>query len=463
MAVTGNHRRSKKENSAMKERQATVRSGSGLRGPDRTPIEVLTSPFTRFAEMEASGGVVLLIATVVALIWANSPWEHSYHSIWEKEVTAGLGPTVLTWSRHLWVNDGLMSIFFFMVGLEIKREILIGELSSFRQAAFPFIAAVGGCVLPAVLYLTITHGRAEASAWGIPMATDIAFALGVLALLGDRVPVLLKLFVAALAIADDIIAVLVIAVFYTAHLNLMYLVFGVMGLGISYAANKVGVRNPWVYAVIGVVVWFAVMQSGIHATIAGVLMALTIPCRQKNDEPRFIAKMQRLLARFEAAVPDSAEAQSALHSMEQQCALMESPLHRIEHGLQPWVSFAIMPLFAFSNAGVHVLGHLLASVKDPVTIGVAVGLVLGKPFGITAFAWAAEKMKVAARPAGVAWTHIFAASWICGIGFTMSLFIATLALPVGGPQDFAKIGTLAGSLLGGGVGCFLLLRQKDQM
>jgi Na+:H+ antiporter, NhaA family len=428
----------------------------------RTPIDVLTSPFTRFAQIEASGGVVLLAATILALLWANSPWEHSYHAIWEQEFTARVGQTALTWSRHLWVNDGLMSIFFFLVGLEIKRELLIGELSSFRQAAFPFIAAVGGCVLPAALYLTLNHGGAEARAWGIPMATDIAFALGILALLGDRVPVSLKLFVAALAIADDIVAVLVIAVFYTAHLSFGYLAFGVVGLGISYAANKIGIRNPWIYAMIGIVVWFAVMQSGIHATIAGVLMALTIPCRQSNDEPRFRAKMQRLLDRFSAAAPDSSEAQAALHSMEQQCILMESPLHRIEHALQPWVSFAIMPLFAFSNAGVHVLGHFIASAKHSVTLGVAFGLLLGKPFGITAFAWAAEKVKIATRPAGIDWMQIFAASWICGIGFTMSLFIAALALPEGGPQDFAKIGTLAGSIAAGAIGCFLLLRSKDR-
>ncbi len=202
------------------------------------------------------------------------------------------------------------------------------------------------------------------------MATDIAFALGVLTLLGDRVPVSLKLFVAALAIADDIIVVLVIAVFYTAHLNFLYLAFGAVGLCISYGANKAGVRNPWVYAFIGIVVWFVVMQSGVHATIAGVMLAFTIPCSSSSGKPRFVAKMQRLVERFEAAEPDSTEAHAALHAMEEQCAHMESPLHRIEHALQPWVSFVIMPLFAFSNAGVHVLGKLLVAVRNPVTLGV---------------------------------------------------------------------------------------------
>ena len=429
---------------------------------DRVPIDVLIDPFTRFSGMEASGGILLLAATVIALAWANSPWEHGYHAIWEREVTAGLGRTVLTWSRHLWVNDGLMSVFFFLVGLEIKRELLIGELSSFKRAAFPFVAALGGCLLPAALYLVVNHGTPEAHAWGIPMATDIAFALGVLALLGNRVPASLKLFVAALAIADDIVAVLVIAIFYTARLNFFYLGLGAIGLVISYAANKAGIRSPWVYGFIGVLVWFAVMQSGVHATIAGVLLAFTIPYKSSTDKQGFVAKVQRLLERFEAAEGDSTEAQAALDAMEEQCARMESTLNRIEHGLQPWVSFVIMPLFAFSNAGVHVLGNLVAAAKNPVTLGVGVGLVIGKPFGITAFAWAAERTKLAARPAGVSWMQIFAAAWVCGIGFTMSLFIATLALHQGGPLDLAKIGTLGASVVAGCIGCVLLLRSSQR-
>ncbi len=413
--------------------------------------------------MEASGGIMLLVATVIALVWANSPWEHSYHAIWEKELSAGLGRTVLTWTRHVWVNDGLMSIFFFLVGLEIKRELLIGELSSFKRAAFPFMAALGGCFIPAALYFAINHGTPEAGAWGVPMATDIAFALGVLTLLGNRVPSSLKLFVGALAIADDIIAVLVIAIFYTAHLDFVYLALGMVGLGLCFAANWVGIRNPWVYVGIGTLVWFAIMQSGVHATIAGVMLAFTIPCNSSTEKPQFVEKVQRLLERFEAAEPDSVEAQAALHAMEEQCYKMESPLHRIEHGLQPWVGFVIMPLFAFSNAGVHVLGNLAAAARSPVAIGVAIGLVAGKPLGITAFAWTAERVKLAARPAGVNWLQIFAAGWVCGIGFTMSLFIATLALPEGEPLDFAKIGTLAASLVAGCVGCFLLLRPPRKI
>jgi Na+:H+ antiporter, NhaA family len=447
----------------MDERQPTLAGRVASSTSARVPIDVLISPFSRFAQTEASGGILLLAATILALAWANSPWEHSYHTIWEKEVTAGFGRALLTWSRHLWVNDGLMSIFFFLVGLEIKRELLIGELSSFRSAAFPFIAALGGCLLPAALYFAVNHGNLGAGGWGIPMATDIAFALGVLTLMGDRVPVSLKLFVAALAIADDIIVVLVIAIFYTAHLNLLYLAFGMVGLGLSYAANKTGVRNPWIYALIGIVVWFAVMQSGVHATIAGVLVAFTIPCNSSAGKPQFAEMMQRLIERFNTAEPDSAEAQSALQAMQQQCALMESPLYRIEHTLQPWVSFIIMPLFAFSNAGVHVVGKIGAAAKHPITLGVALGLLLGKPVGISAFAWLAEKVRLAARPVNVNWPQIVAASCVCGIGFTMSLFIAALVLPEGGSLDMAKIGTLTASLVAGSFGSFLLLKfQKGR-
>jgi len=410
--------------------------------------------------MEAASGILLLIATFAALIWANSPWEHSYHTMWETDVSLGAGPAVLTWSRHLWVNDGLMSIFFFAVGLEIKRELLLGELSSFKQAAFPFVAALGGCLAPAAIYLAVNHGTPHANAWGIPMATDIAFALGILTLLGNRVPLSLKLFVAALAIADDIFAVLVIAFVYTAQLHPGFLVLGAAGLAVSFAANRLGVRNLWIYAFIGTLVWFAFMHSGVHATIAGVMMAFTSPCKSEIDGGYFIARMTRLAKRFSAAEPDSDEAHAVIHSMEHLCEGVQTPLRRIEHNLQPWVSFVIMPIFALSNAGVPVLGNMRAAATNRVAIGVALGLLLGKPFGITAFAWVAEKIRLAARPAGTSWAHIFAASWVCGIGFTMSLFIAALALPEGRILNIAKIGTLSASVVAGYTGCLLLIRTR---
>jgi NhaA family Na+:H+ antiporter len=418
--------------------------------PVRARIDLLTSPFTRFAQMEAAGGILLLAATVIALVWANSPWKHSYHTVWEVDISLGVGRNVLTWSRHVWVNDGLMSVFFFVVGLEIKREVLIGELRSFRRAVFPFVAALGGCVFPAAIYLAVNHGTPEANAWGIPMATDIAFALGVLTLLGNRAPISL----------DDIFAVLVIAVFYTEHLQLIHLLFGAAGLALAYAANKMGVRNPLIYALIGIPVWFAVRQSGVHATVAGVMMAFTIPCNSEIDRPYFMARMTRLLNRFANADSNSNEAHATIHSMEKLCEGVETPLNRIEHALQPWVSFLIMPLFALSNAGVPVVGNVLAAATNRVAIGVALGLLLGKPFGITLFAWAADRIRLASRPRGTDWMQIFAASWVCGIGFTMSLFIASLALPEGGVLDLAKIGTLAASVIAGCAGCFFFLRMK---
>jgi NhaA family Na+:H+ antiporter len=423
------------------------------------PIEAITSPFVRFARMEAAGGILLLASTVAALVWANSRWEASYQAIWHTQVSIGFGRFFLSESRHQWINDGLMSIFFFLVGLEIKREVLIGELSSLRQAAFPFIAALGGTIVPALLYLLVTHGTDAIRGWGIPMATDIAFALGVLALLGNRVPLSLKVFVTALAIVDDIIAVLVIAVFYTAEIHLVSLVAGLALVAVSFGANLLGIRKPAVYAVIGVCAWFAVLQSGVHATVAGVLLAFTIPARTYLDRDHFLNRCRRLLDRFEAALPNSADAHAAIHTLEAQCELVESPLHRIEHILQPWVSFLIMPIFAFSNAGVRILGNVAAAARHPVSLGVALGLFIGKPVGVWLFARLSVVTQLATPPAEISWGKIFGASWLCGIGFTMSLFIANLAFGEGALLDMSKIGTLAASVGAGICGSIFLLRR----
>ena len=429
-------------------------------GVNRAPIDILTSPFTRFARLEAAGGILLLVATLIALVWANSPWEESYHSIWHTTFTLGVGRFVLSWSRHIWVNDGLMAIFFFLVGLEIKREVLIGELSSVKQAVFPFMAALGGSIVPALVYVAMNYGRGHAGGWGIPMATDIAFALGVLALLGSRVPTGLKVFVAALAIVDDVFGVLVIALFYTAHISYVSLSLGLLGVGISFLANWAGVRQPAVYAFIGVLVWLAVLQSGVHATIAGVLLAFSIPVKSSIDKTNFVDKCRRLLDRLDGARANSAEAYAVIHTLESQCEKVDTPLHRIEHSLQPWVSFLIMPLFAFSNAGVHILGKIESSFRHPVALGVFFGLLLGKPLGIMAFSWATAKTKLGSAPDGIEWRHIFGASWLCGIGFTMSLFIAGLAIREDAVVDIAKIGTLAASLTAGVVGSLILLRRR---
>jgi Na+:H+ antiporter, NhaA family len=441
--------------------EAPLPSPTDLKPSPRAPIDLITSPFLRFARMEAAGGVLLLLATAAALIWANSSWENSYHQIWHAQVTISMGTLSISESRHEWVNDGLMSIFFFLVGLEIKRELLIGELSSFRQAAFPFMAAIGGSIVPALIYAAINRGGAGANGWGIPMATDIAFALGVLALMGSRVPVPLKVFVAALAIVDDIFGVLVIALFYTQHISFIALGLGMAGVAVSFGANWLGIRNPVVYAVIGVFVWFAVLNSGVHATIAGILLAFSIPARNSLDKTEFLRKSRWLLDQFEIHDANSSQAHHTIHSLEQQCEMIESPLHRIEHGLQPWVAFLIMPIFAFANAGVHIFGKLGSALTHPITLGVLLGLLFGKPLGITLFAWIASATGLASRPAAVSWRQVFGASWLCGIGFTMSLFIAGLALGDGDLLDMSKIGTLAASLFAGCIGS-LLLRARGK-
>ena len=425
------------------------------------PIDLLASPFVRFAQLEASGGILLLAATVAALVWANSPWEHTYHVLWDSSVTVGFGRFSLTESRHEWVNDGLMSIFFFLVGLEIKREVLIGELSSLRQAAFPFVGAIGGAIVPAVIFLFVTLGGEGSRGWGIPLGTDIAFTLGVLALLGSRVPASLKVFVTALAIADDIIAVLIIALFYTEHIDLFSLAVGLVGVALSLGANLLGIRKPLVYAVIGIFVWFAVLKSGVHATVAGVLLAFTIPAQTYIDRDQFLKRSRWLLESFEESAPNSLEAHSAVHSLESQCELIESPLHRIEHSIHPWVSFLVMPLFALANAGVRVVGNVGPAFGHPVFLGVALGLFLGKPLGIWSFAWLSARIGLATQPANLGWRQVFGASALCGIGFTMSLFIAGLAFrdqPL--LLNMSKIGTLSGSLVAGLFGSMLLLRSR---
>ena len=425
------------------------------------PIQTLISPFVRFAKIESASGLVLLASTVAALVWANSPWEHSYHALWNRQIPIGFGWLVLSETLQQWINDGLMAIFFFLVGLEIKREVLIGELSSIRHAAFPFIAAVGGTLVPALIYLLITRGSNAQKGWGIPMATDIAFALGVLSLLGNRVPVALKIFVTALAIVDDILAVLVIAVFYTDKIRVVSLAAGLAGIVFAFGINLLGVRKPAIYAVIGVGVWVAMLKSGVHATVAGVLLAFTIPARTYVDRDLFIAKGRWLLKAFEDALPNSFQAHAAIHTLEAQCELIESPLHRIEHYLQPWISFLIMPLFALANAGVHILGNLLPAVTDSVSLGVALGLFVGKPLGISLFAWTSAKLRLATPPSELSWREILGASWLCGIGFTMSLFVADLAFGSGHMLDMSKIGTIFASIAAGMCGGSFLLRRKS--
>jgi Na+:H+ antiporter, NhaA family len=415
----------------------------------------------RFARIESASGIMLLATTVAALVWANSPWEQSYHALCNRQIPIGFGGLVLSETLQHWINDGLMAIFFFLVGLEIKREVLVGELSSLRHAAFPLIAAVGGTLVPALIYLFITYGSAAQKGWGIPMATDIAFTLGVLTLLGNRVPAALKIFVTALAIVDDILAVLVIAFVYTDKIQVISLAAGLGGVVLAFGINLLGVRKPAVYAVIGLGVWVAMLKSGVHATVAGVLLAFTIPARTSIDRDLFIAKGRWLLKAFEDAAPNSFHAHAAIHTLEAQCELIESPLHRIERSLQPWVSFLVMPLFALANAGVLIRGNLWPALTDGVTIGVALGLFVGKPLGIVLFAWTSAKLQLATPPSDLSWRGIFGASWLCGIGFTMSIFVADLAFGSGRLLDMSKIGIIFASLAAGICGSAVLLRRAS--
>ncbi len=414
--------------------------------------------FQQFTRLQASGGILLLAATVLALVWANSPWGEGYFGLWDTYLKIELGSMALKESLLHWVNDGLMVIFFFLVGLEIKREVLVGELASLRRAALPLMAAVGGMVVPAGIYAAFNLGGAGASGWGVPMATDIAFLLGLLTVLGSRVPVSLKIFFTALAIADDLGAVLVIAIFYSGEISWLALGVGAVFLGALVVLNRGHVRHPLPYALLGVGLWLAFLQSGIHPTIAGVLLAMTIPARTEVRASAFLAQCTAALGGLEPGVhqEEDRRRQAAAQALEVIAERIQTPLQRLERGLNPWVAYLIVPIFALANAGVSLSGNLGQALADPVALGIIGGLVLGKPLGITFFSWLAVRLGIADLPFGVGWPQLFAASWLAGIGFTMALFIADSAF-AGGQLDVAKMSILVASLLASLVGFGLLL------
>jgi NhaA family Na+:H+ antiporter len=427
-----------------------------------TPIERLTLPLRRRLHAAPAGGLVLLACAVVAMVWANSPASHSYHALWETPIAIGIGDRHAALSLHAVVNDGLMAVFFFLVGLEIKREVLVGELASMRQAALPVAAALGGMLVPALLFLAFNASGPASRGWGIPMATDIAFALGVLALLGDRFPPALRVFLSALAIADDLGAVLVIALFYTASVSLSALAAAGGLLALSLAANAIGVRAAPAYALIGLALWVAVLLSGVHATVAGVLLAMTIPSRTVIDERALLDGARGALRDFDLAChPDTVmlsnrEHQEALRRLEVLSEKALPPLARLEHGLHGIVTFGIMPLFALANAGVDLRGGG-AAIASTIGLGVIIGLVLGKPIGITLASWLAVRSGIASLPAGVGWRTLAGTAVLGGIGFTMSLFIAALAFGDSAESlTSAKLGTLAASLIAGVAGWMVL-------
>ncbi len=434
---------------------------------DPAPIEAVLSPFNRFIQYEASSGILLCFVTVIALLWANSPFAEYYVTWWQTPVIIGIGEAVLEKPLLKWINDGLMALFFFVVGLEIKRELLVGELSEPRQALLPAAAALGGMLVPAGLYLLFNFGEAGETGWGIPMATDIAFALGVLALLGDRIPLGLKVFLVGFTIVDDLGAIVIIALFYSDHIVMGPLVVACIGMLSLMLANMLGVRHPVVYSFLGIGgVWLAFLLSGIHATIAGVLVALTIPTKAKIRQREFKKKVKKFLGVFEqenaahSTVLSNAKQAEAAEAVKVSGELVQSPLQRIENVLSPWVAFGVMPLFALANAGIEIKGDFFDVLSHSVPMGIMVGLLVGKQVGITFFTWVAVRMGMGTLPEGVTWRQIYGVGWLGGIGFTMSIFIANLAF-----QDFAlvisaKTGILVISLVAG-IGGWLLLRNSN--
>ncbi|MDQ3238162.1 MAG: Na+/H+ antiporter NhaA [Actinomycetota bacterium] len=416
-------------------------------------IKRLLSPFEQFVRSESTGGVTLIFASILAFAWANSPWAPGYFALREITFGVGLGDWSLEKPLLLWVNDGLMAFFFFLVGLEIKREVLVGELSEPRDAALAVTAALGGMVVPASIYAAINWGGEGISGWGVPMATDIAFALGMMALLGDRVPTSLKVFLTALAIVDDLGAVLVIALFYTGEIEVLNLLITAGALALAFLYGRLGGRNLKVLAFFGIVVWFFVLQSGVHATVAGILLALATPIKRKIA-PQDLR--QELRAGLERGRFEEVEVKVA--NLERVLGDAQSPLHRLERLMHPWVAFLVLPIFALFNAGVALGGG--TGVTGPVTVGVFLGLLLGKPLGVLAFSWLAIKTGMASLPEGVGWWAMTGAGLLAGIGFTMSLFVGGLAFDGGEMLESAKLGILSASVVAAVLGLVLLARAS---
>ena len=422
---------------------------------DRRVPRLIARPLRIFLRTEAGGGMVLLAATIVALLWVNSPLGDSYESLWHTKVGVSLGSFELVHDLRHWVNDGLMTIFFFVVGLEIKRELITGELNDARKAALPILAAFGGMVVPAGLFLAINLGEASARGWGIPMATDIAFAVGVLALFGDRIPSGLKVFLLSLAIVDDIGAILVIAMFYSSDLSLGWLGIAFGLLLAVVASHRARVLWVPVYVVLGVGVWLATFESGVHATLAGVALGLLTPARP-TDPGGFNDVVDTA-----AALPDEPDAES-LRAISLQAQEVVSVAERLEHLLHPWSSFVIIPLFALANAGLLLSSDSLRdALTSRVTLGIITGLVAGKIIGISGMAWLAVRRGWGTLPEGVSPRHVVGVSALAGIGFTVSLFITALAFEDAGLIESAKTGVFVASILAGVIGSLVLLRAAD--
>lgn len=434
-----------------------VLKGKEYVAPWEKAFDQILTPLEEFIHRQTTSGLLLMFCAVIALVIANSPWGEAYHHLLEIKSVWGTKDWNITLSIHHWINDGLMALFFFVVGLELKRELLVGELSDIKRALLPIIAAVGGMVLPALLYLLFNSSGPEMRGWGVPMATDIAFALGALALLGNRVPKSLLTFLVALAIVDDLGAVTVIALFYTQQLNLIALGAAAVILFLLVSLNLGGVRSTWPYVLMGILLWLALLISGVHATLAGIFLAFTIPLRPKLDPERFIARTSQLLEDIKRSYGDEPNIiknyrlRSQVTALDDGATLAQAPAQLLEHKMHIPSSYIIIPVFALANAAIPIDWSALGStLGHPVTLGVAAGLVLGKLIGIAGFVWIAIRLGVSSLPTGLNFNHILGVAMLSGIGFTMSIFIAELAFahdPLG--LLMAKTGILLASMIAG--------------
>jgi NhaA family Na+:H+ antiporter len=408
--------------------------------PDR-PIQRLQRPLNAFMHIESASGIVLLICTAIALIAANSPYAAAYQAFWDQKLRIAVGNFELAYSLSHWINDALMAVFFFVIGLEIKRELVVGELSDPKKVVLPVAAALGGVIAPVAIYLSLQYGEAGEHGWAVPMATDIAFVVGCLSLLGKRIPRGLGILMLSLAIVDDLMAVLVIAIFYTSSISAAWLAGGFVGLVAIVAMNRLGIRSVGIYFIAGAWVWLCALQSGVHSTIAGVIVGLLTPVHPWLGGPKFLGFLRHTddaLRKEETTIDKARELVADLSFASREAV---SPLYRVETSLHPWVAFGIMPLFALANAGVPIE---LAGIGEPVAIAVAAGLFFGKSVGIFGASWVTVKLGWAARPEGVTWPILGGAAFLGGIGFTMALFIASLGLS-GALLVSAKIGIILGS------------------
>jgi NhaA family Na+:H+ antiporter len=433
----------------------------------KRPIDRLMKPLRLLMKSSYSIGIILFACAVLALIIANSPWSHYYFELWETHVILGSEGHGINRTLHEWINDGLMSVFFFLIGLEIKREVMVGKLSTFRQAVLPMGAALGGMLIPALIYFAFNSEPPNADGWGIPMATDIAFSLGLLAVVKSRVPLAAKVFLTALAIVDDLGAVLVISIFYTSDFNLISLILGVGFLSLMLIGNLLRIRNAWFYGLLGGVgVWVAFLFSGVHATIAGVLAAFTIPARPLLYREEYLEKLSYLRFKIEQskAVKGPLHSRSQVSLIEQVKRISDqaqTPLQMLEYTMHDLVYFIILPIFAFSNAGIEISGNVGDLILNPICLGVFFGLLIGKPLGIVFFTRILNWFGVGQLAPGVKWRHIYGLGFLAGIGFTMSLFIANLAF-VGQPVkiDAAKIGILLSAIVASIIGLAILFSER---